>query len=167
MIERLYSGIRLAPLPPPLKTQPSRRSEDQQIQSVGSRARTGVPKADDMRRLENMEAASALLSTVADVAQTKQDATGSVQNQPAVQQPRRRAKQITANSAEHVAEVRDHASSVGPEDRQDTTGVEHSRSGPRWWQPVLLVRHFQLHMLPICVVMLNLNMQQVSLIWFS
>jgi len=142
--ERLQPFFSLASSP---LTQPSRRSEGQQTQSMGSRARTDVPKADGSRRLESLEAGSALLSTVQDAAQTKQDAAGSVQSQPAVQQPRRGASQITANSAEHVAEVRDHASSVGPEDRQDTTGVEHSRPGPRWWQPVLLVRHFQLHML--------------------
>lgn len=138
----------LSPASSPL-TQPSRWSEDQQIQSVGSRARTDVPKADGIRRLENLEASSALLSRVQDAAQTKQDAKGSVRSQPAVQQPRRGASQINANSAQQVAEVRDGDSSVGPNDRQDTMGVEHSRCGPRWWQPVLLVRHFQLHMPPM------------------
>ncbi len=153
--ERLQPFFSLASSP---LTQPSRRSEDQQIQSLGSRAQTDVPKADGIRGLESLEAGSALLSGAQDAAQNNQDATGSVQSQPTVRQPRRRANQITANSAERVAEVRNHASSVGPEDRQDTMGVEQSRSGPRWWQPVLLVRHFQLHMLPICVVIVNLNM---------
>ena len=146
LIERLQSGIRLAPLPPPLKTQRNRWSEGPQIQSVGSHAWPDRPNAiDGIGRLGSLEAGSALLPSGLDTAQNKQDAAGSTQSQPAVEQPGSGAKQITANNAEHVSEVRDRDSSVGPEDRRDTTGVKQPRSGRKWWQSVLLVRHLQLH----------------------
>ena len=136
MIERLQSGIRLAPLPPPLKTQRNRWSD--RPNSV-----------DGTGRLGSLEAGSALLPSGLDTAQTKQDVAGSAQSQPAVEQPGSGANQITADNAEHVTQVRDGDSSVAPEDRRDTVGVKQSRSGRKWWQSVLLVRHLQLHMLPM------------------
>ncbi len=153
MLERLHSGIRLAPLLhdlSPLKTQRNRLSEGQQIRSVGSHAWPDMPNAvDGMGRLGSLEAGSALLPSGLDAAKIKQDAEGSVQSQPAVEQPGSGANQITANNAEHVTEVRDPYSNVGSEDRRDTIDVEQSRSGRKWWQSVLLVRHLQLHMLPV------------------
>ncbi len=145
MIERLHSGIRLAPLPPPLKTQRNRWSEGQQIQSESSHAWPDRANAvDGIGRLGSLEAGSALLPSGLDAAQTKQDAAGSAQSQPAVEQPGSGANQITADNAEHVTDVRDPDSSVGPEDKRDTIDVEQSRSGRKWWQSVLLVRHLQL-----------------------
>ncbi len=150
MIERLYSGIRLAPLPPPLKTQRNRWSEGQQIQSVGSRAWPDRPKdVDGIGRLGSLEAGSALLPSGLDTAQTKQDAAGSVRSQPAVEKPGRGVNQISADSAEHVTGIRDRDFSVAPEDRRDTVGDKQSTSGRKWWQSVLLVRHLQLHMPPM------------------
>ena len=158
MIERLYSGIRLAPLPPPLKTQRNRWSESQQIpsagsqqiQSVGSRAWPDRRNAaDGIGRLGSLEAGLALLPSGLDTAQTKQDAAGSVQSQPAVEQVGSGANEITTDNAEHVTEVRDPDSSVGPEDKRDISVVQQSRSGRKWWHSVLLVRHLQLPMLPM------------------
>ena len=142
VIERLHSGIRLAPLPPPQKTQRNRWSESQQIQSVGSHAWPDRPKdVDGIGRLGSLEAGSALLPSGLDAAQTKQDAAGSAQSQPAVQQPGSGTNQITADNAEHVTEVRDPDSKVGLEEKRDTMGAKQSRSGRQWWQSVLLVRH--------------------------
>jgi hypothetical protein len=150
MIERLQSGIRLAPLPLPLKTQRNRWSEGQQLQSVGSHAWPDRPNAvDGIGRLGSLEAGSALLPSGLDAAQTKQDAAGSAQSQPAVQQPGSDANRITADNAEHVTGIRDRDSSVGPENKRDTIDVKQSRSGRKWWQSVLLVRHLQPHMLPM------------------
>ena len=112
---------------------------------MGSHAWPDRPNAiDGIGRLGSLEAGSALLPSGLDTAQNK-DAAGSTQSQPAVEQPGSGAKQITANNAEHVTEVRDRDSSVGPEDRRDTMGVKQPRSGRKWWQSVLLVRHLQLH----------------------
>lgn len=153
-IERLHSGIRLAPLPPPLKTQRNRRSESQQAQLVGGHAWPDMPSANDgIGRLGSLEASSALLPSGLDTAQIKQDAAGSAQSQPTAEQPVKQpgsgANQISGNDVEHVTEVKDSDSSVASEDRRDTMGVEQSRPGCKWWQSVLLVRHLHLRRLPV------------------
>ena len=142
LIERLQSGIRLAPLPydmSPLKSQrsqlPGQRNrwpEGQPLRTLGSGIRRDrVSTLEGISKLGSLEAGSALLPSGMDANQIRQDPASQAQSKSA--QPVSDATDGAA--AQQVADV-----TAGDEDAESSTYEEGARPGRRLWQTLLLVR---------------------------
>lgn len=137
MIERLQSGIRLAPLPydmsqrSQLPGQRNRWPEGQPLRSLGSGIRRDrVSTLEGIGKLGSLEAGSALLPSGLDANQIRQDP----------------ASQARSKSAQPVGGVTDGAAAqqvadatAGDEDAESSTYEEGARPGRRLWQTLLLV----------------------------